>query len=174
MLEASCDFIVFQNKVWISSDFGRLAVEQYKTHFQSGKFKDLSNRNNHAKLPAYQLGNCRYEEGEQWLLVAFKLYYEGVQYNPGRESKIILQPDDLFLENINDYLYNRFLNIGRNIIHSSSNIDMVVEAQAPATYLYIYVYLIGHYPVFLWLFKEFLPTLKETVQFQGNINWCKK
>ena len=51
---------------------------------------------------------------------------------------------------------------------------MVVEAQAPATYLYIYVYLIGHYPVFLWLFKEFLPTLKETVQFQGNINWCKK
>ena len=155
MLEASCDFIVFQNKVWISSDFGRLAVEQYKTHFQSGKFKDLSNRNNHAKLPAYQLGNCRYEEGEQWLLVAFKLYYEGVQYNPGRESKIILQPDDLFLENINDYLYNRFLNIGRNIIYHTALIIF---------YLNI---LKGEYPNFLWLFKEYLPTLKETMQFQG-------
>ena len=44
-----------------------------------------------------------------------KTYYEGVESeHPGRESKKILQPDNLFLNNINDYLYNRFLNIGMN------------------------------------------------------------
>ena len=91
-----------------------------------------------------------------FVVIAFISFYEGVQSeHPGRESKMILQPDDLFLENINDYLYNRFLNIGRNIIYHTALIIF---------YLNI---LKGEYPNFLWLFKEYLPTLKETMQFQG-------
>ena len=66
------------------------------------------------------------------MLVAFTLYYEGVQSEyPGRESKMILQPDDLFLENIDDYLYNRFLNIGRNISHHS-----LINSLSKFTYIY--------------------------------------
>ena len=43
-------------------------------------------------------------------------YYQGVESEyPGRESKKILQPDNLFLSNIKDYLYNRFLDMGMNI-----------------------------------------------------------
>ena len=42
---------------------------------------------------------------------------EGVESeHPGRESKQILQPDNLFLNNINDYRFNRFLSIGMNIL----------------------------------------------------------
>ena len=52
-------------------------------------------------------------------------YYQGDESEyPGRESKKILHPDNLFLRNINDYLYNRFLDIGMNI-YFHSTIDKV-------------------------------------------------
>ena len=86
-------------------------------------------------------------------------YYEGVESErPGRESRSILQPDNLFLDNINDYLYNRFLNIGNEY-----NFPFFI-----CLYIY-YIMLKGRYPNFLWLFKQYLPILKETMQFQGNI-----
>ena len=54
-------------------------------------------------------------------------YYQGDESEyPGRESKKILHPDDLFLNNINDYRYNRFLDIGMNII-SHSNIHICLK-----------------------------------------------
>ena len=53
---------VFQNKIWISSNFGSLAVGPNKTHFQNRKVTDPSNGNNLAKLPADKMGDCRYEE----------------------------------------------------------------------------------------------------------------
>ena len=36
-------------------------------------------------------------------------------------------------------------------------------------YVYCLYILKGRYPNFLWLFKQYLPILKETMQFQGNI-----
>ena len=53
---------VFQIEIWISSNFGSLAVGQNKTHFQNGKITDPSYRNNHAKFPPDKMGDCRYEE----------------------------------------------------------------------------------------------------------------
>ena len=58
--------------------------------------------------------------GEGVAMIASRLKiisYEGVESeHPGRESRKILQPDNSFLSNINDYLFNRILSIGMNII----------------------------------------------------------
>ena len=51
-------------------------------------------------------------------LIIYNLGGEG-EY-PGRKSRAIYQPDHLFMSNIEDYKYNRFLNIGINELCSSS------------------------------------------------------
>ena len=60
-------------------------------------------------------------------------YYLGVESEyPGRKSKKVLQPDNLFLNNINDYLYNRFLDMGMNIIfHSVFYIFIYFQRKIP-------------------------------------------
>ena len=70
----------------------------------------------------------------------------------------VYEPNTEFLSNIDDYLHNRFLNIGIFIIE----ITVINKT--------VYFFGEGLYPHYLWLFKEFLPLLKETIIFQGKIN----
>ena len=113
------DISVFQNKIWISSSFGSLAVGQTETHFQAGLFRDPSFRNRLAKFHGDQMGECRYElVSVVHIMIASRLQiisFEGaVAEDPGGNSTQILEPDKLFLKNINDHRVNQFLNIGSN------------------------------------------------------------
>ena len=51
---------VFQNKIWISSNIGRLAVGQIKTYFQDRTFTDPTFGNNVARFHGDQMGDCGY------------------------------------------------------------------------------------------------------------------
>ena len=70
----------------------------------------------------------------------------------------VYEPNPEFLSNIEGYLHNRFLNIG------------IFTSLKCQSFIKLCIFVEGLYPHYLWLFKEFLPLLKETIIFQGKIN----
>ena len=75
-------------------------------------------------------------------------------YSGGRGEWGVFEPDDEFMRNIDNYTENRYLNVGKH--------------PAKPSFWQTYISLFsGLYPNFLWLYKEFLPALKESIIFQG-------
>ena len=59
-----------------------------------------------------------------------------------------------FLDNIDDYKYNKFLNIGRRILYHEK---------------LIMIFTAGKYPGFLWLFKDIIAELRDQLVFHDHI-----